>query len=47
MYTNCFEVCKLTVSTKMSVLAVPHNHLKAGYNGKHDVINDELYLHFF
>ena len=31
----------------MSVCSLPHTHCEIGYNVKHTVISDELYLHFF
>ena len=30
----------------MSVWGIPRNYFEAGYNWKHAVINDELYLYF-
>ena len=37
-----FEICILTILTKLSVLPVTCNHLDAGYNGNHPAFNDEL-----
>ena len=41
------EVHKLTTSTKVTILGVSCHHCETGYNGKHNHINSELYLHFF
>ena len=40
-----FKVHKLATSTKVSVHAIPCNYFEIGYNWKHTLISNELYLH--
>ena len=41
------HVYRLTISTNMSVLGVPHNDFETRYSWKHDCISKDLYLHLF
>ena len=41
---HVYDICRLTVSKKMSECAAPHNHFAAGYSRNHTVIKTELYL---